>query len=184
MEMDLQRGSVNAVVIKIEERCTKMKLPNGKVVDILPEVFEEISKWTQKKYSDCESGGYILGYRHESTGNISLELVTAPQSGDICSRCKFILKDIKHKLIIKNAQEDKSYYMGLWHTHPQVIPNPSIIDLDDWKDTLLKDKPACEYIFFFIAGIEVMRVWVGDIKSKEIIEIYECDKVGGIYKKI
>lgn len=161
-----------------------MKLPNGKVVDILPEVFEEISKWTQKENSDHESGGFILVYRHKSTGNISLEFVTTPQSGDISSRCRFTLRDIKHKLIIKKAQEQESYYMGLWHTHPQVIPNPSAIDINDWNDTLLKDKPACEYIFFFIAGMEVMRVWVGDIKNKDIIEIYECDKVGGIYKKV
>lgn len=181
MEIHLQRGSVIVVVIKIEERCTKMKLPNGKVVDILPEVFEEIAKWTQKENTDCESGGYILGYKHQSTGNISLEFVTKPQSGDICSRCRFILKDIKHKLIIKNASVNKSYYMGLWHTHPQIIPNPSMIDIADWKDTLLKDKSSCEYIFFFIAGIEFMRVWVGDIKSKDIIEIYECDKIDGIY---
>lgn len=184
MEIHLQKGSAIVVVIKIEERCTKMKLPNGKVVDILPEVFKEISKWTQKESSDCESGGFILGYKHESTGNISLEFITTPKSGDISSRSRFILRDLKHNLIIKKAQEQKSYYMGLWHTHPQEIPNPSMIDMNDWKDTLLKDKSACEYIFFFIAGIEVMRVWVGDIKSKDIIEIYECDKVGGIYKKV
>ena len=178
------KGSAIVVVIKIEERCIKMRLPNGKVVEILPEVIAEISKWTQKESCDCESGGFILGYKHESTGNISLEFVTTPQDEDISSRERFILRDKKHKLIIEKYKEEKSYYMGLWHTHPQVIPNPSVIDIKDWKDTLLKDKTACKYIFFFIAGLEVIRVWVGDIKSKDIIEIYECERIGGIYKKV
>lgn len=38
--------------------------------------------------------------------------------------------------------------MGVWHTHPQTIPEPSNIDWDDWYETLKIDKTACEYIFF------------------------------------
>ena len=33
--------------MRISNTCKKMKLPNGKVVDILSSVFEEMGKWLQ-----------------------------------------------------------------------------------------------------------------------------------------
>lgn len=71
--------------------------------------------------------------------------------------------------------------MGVWHTHPQMIPEPSSIDWNDWYDTLEVDWTACKYIFFIIVGMKEMRVWVGDFARKEIIEIFECEKVGDLY---
>lgn len=161
-----------------------MKLPNGKVVDILAEVFQEISNWIQNDDYTPESGGFILGYKHEGTGNISLEYVTCPQPLDIRDRVNFKIRDSTHKILLLRAQTKKSFYMGVWHTHPQTIPNPSTIDWDDWYDTLIKDKTASEYVFFLIAGTESIRVWVGDFKMKRIVEIFECEKDGDLYKKI
>lgn len=175
---------VNAAVIKIANRCVKMKLPNGKVVDILAEVFLEISEWIQNDGYAPEGGGFILGYKHDGTGNISLEFVTYPQSLDIWSRVNFKIRDPIHRLLLLKARDRKSFYMGVWHTHPQKIPEPSPVDWDDWNDTLVKDKTACEYVFFLIAGIESIRVWVGDLKTKRIMEIFECEKDGDLYKKI
>ena len=74
--------------------------------------------------------------------------------------------------------------MGVWHTHPQVMPEPSSIDWNDWYKTLDVDQTACEYAFFIIAGITYLRVWVGDFQSKSINEIYECEKAGDLYKKV
>ena len=71
--------------------------------------------------------------------------------------------------------------MGVWHTHPQNVPIPSSIDWDDWYGTLEVDKTGCEYAFFVILGISEMRVWVGDFRTKIIIEIQECQKQNGIY---
>lgn len=53
-------------------------LPNGKIVDILSPVLDEIKKWLQDDNKKPESGGYIVGYQHEGTGNISLETVSHP----------------------------------------------------------------------------------------------------------
>ena len=161
-----------------------MQLPNGTVVDILPEVFAEISGWLQNDSYAPESGGFILGYGHENTGNISLEYVTPPQSQDIRNRVKFQIRDPKHKILLSRAKIRKSFYMGVWHTHPQTIPNPSQTDWNDWNDTLIKDTTACEYCFFLIAGTEGIRLWIGDFRTRQIVEIHECEKEGGIYKKV
>jgi integrative and conjugative element protein (TIGR02256 family) len=171
-------------MIEIANRCIKMKLPNGKVVDILPEVFMEINKWIQNDNCKPESGGFILGYEHEGTGNISLEYVTCPQPLDIRSRVNFKMRDPLHKILLLKGRARKSFYMGVWHTHPQTIPDPSLVDWDDWNDTMVMDKTASEYVFFLIAGTEGIRVWVGDFITKHIVEIFECEKDGDLYYKI
>ena len=171
------------MAVKLNKGCIKMSLPNGKVVDILTDVLDEISCWIQNESLQNESGGYIVGYQHKKTGNIVLESVSAPYSLDNRSRIHFDMKDPKHRLFLLKAKKRKSYYMGVWHTHPQSIPTPSNIDWEDWRQTLVEDKTACEYIFYIIAGTNGMRVWVGNKTQKTTEEIYECGKEDGLYYK-
>ena len=63
-----------------------------------------------------------------------------------------------------------------------MFPEPSPIDWRDWYETLEVDRTGCEYVFFIIAGFRDIRIWVGDFKEKNIIEIFECKKVGGLYQ--
>lgn len=178
------KGSANAAVSKLEVRCIKMQLPNGRVVDILAEVIEGIQEWLQNDILKPESGGYILGYKHYKTGNISLEYITPPQKMDTFSRVSFQIRDKAHKVLIDRGIAQKSYYMGVWHTHPQTIPSPSGTDITDWKSTLRMDKTGCEYAFFLIAGTDAIRVWIGDFRTQQIVEIQECKKKSGLYKKV
>ncbi len=164
-------------------RCVKMNLPNGKVIDILDSVFSEIDKWLQVDSDQPESGGYIIGYKHRETGNITLEKVSHPYPLDIRNRIRFDMRDPLHKIFLVKNRVHKSYYMGVWHTHPQLVPVPSQIDLRDWNQTLDVDKTASEYIFYIIAGLQKIRIWVGDFKSREIVEIFECKKIDGLYNK-
>ncbi len=167
--------------MKIESRCYKCRLPNGKVVDVLSDVVEEISRWLQFGQDEPESGGYILGYQHGATNNITLEFVTTPQSKDIRNRIRCVLRDFLHLNIIKLARKNKSYYMGVWHTHPQTTPVPSSIDWDDWNKTLIEDKTGCEYAFFIIVGTINFRIWVGNFEDNSITEIFECEALDGLY---
>lgn len=107
---------VVVVVIQIDNKCIKMLLPNKKVVDILPEVFLELKKWLQISTELPESGGYIVGYQHNETNNISLESISHPYPLDIKSRVRFDIKDPQHKIFLMKARLRKSYYMGVWHT--------------------------------------------------------------------
>lgn len=171
--------------IQPNNKCIKIKLPNGKVVDILNPVMDEIYKWVQDSYSKPESGGYIVGYQHEHTGNISLEAVSHPYPMDIKNRVRFDIRDPRHRLFLNKAKRQKSYYMGVWHTHPQKTPEPSAIDWVDWNETMCSDKTGCQYIFFIIAGTDEWRLWVGDFLTGEIQEAYECEKDSdGIYINI
>jgi len=159
-------------------------LPNGNVVDVLSPVIDEIKKWLQDDGHKPESGGYIVGYQHERTGNVSLEKVSCPSKMDGRNRIRFDIRDPLHNLFLRKAQRHKSYYMGVWHTHPQTVPIPSSIDWDDWKETMRTDKTGCQFVFFIIAGTEVWRLWIGDLQTGEIIEGQECPKdEDGVYIK-
>lgn len=168
--------------MKLTNSCKKMKLPNGKVVDILSSVFEEISNWIQNSEEKKEAGGYIVGYQHSKTGNITLENISIPYKFDKRTRFYFGMRDPRHQLFLLNQSREKSFYMGVWHTHPEINPEPSTIDWNDWDETLDVDRTGCNYIFFVIAGIHELRFWVGDFESKEIVEIFECKKVGDLYE--
>lgn len=51
-------------------------------------------------------------------------------------------------------------YLGEWHTHPEEIPTPSVIDRIGWAKKLLADSFS-EAIFFVILGTTTVRVWEG-----------------------
>ena len=170
------------VEIHQSNKYVKISLPNGKVVDILNPVMDEICKWVQDDDKKPESGGYIIGYQHKKTGNISLEAVSAPSFLDTKLRAFFRLRDDSHNAFLMKAKRRKSYYMGVWHTHPQEDPSPSSIDWNDWTETLKIDKSACQYVFFIIAGFDKWRIWIGDLLTGEIVEGHECKKdMEGIY---
>ena len=163
-------------------KCVKLYLPNGKTVDVLTPVLDEITKWTQVDKSTPEGGGYIVGYQHINTGNITLEAVSHPYLFDIKNRIRFDIKDFRHKLFLGRANRRKSYYMGVWHTHPQEIPFPSDIDWNDWNGTMRTDITGCQFVFFAIAGTKEWRIWAGDLKTGEIQELFECTRSSeGIY---
>lgn len=161
--------------MKLKKQHYKLLLPNGKVVDIISDIIIKMMDWTQMSVNSSEAGGYILGYEHLKTGNITLEDVSTPRRGDNRSRFHIVIKDVFHFNFIKRALKKNSFYMGLWHTHPQKSPTPSSIDLNDWQSSLLEEKTACDYIFFIILGTEEFRVWAGDFKQNRIIEILEYD---------
>lgn len=177
----LQRGAVIAVAIKLTHGCVKLSLPNGHVVDILTSVLEEVNNWVQREADTPEGGGYIVGYEHKDTGNVVLERVSVPQRLDRRTRTHFDMLDPGHKVFLLKEKCRKSFYMGVWHTHPQDIPIPSATDWEDWGKTLESDKTACDYIFFLISGTECTRVWVGDSENNTISEIFECTKIDGLY---
>lgn len=175
---------MDAVEINLSSNYVKMKLPNGNVVDILSPVFEEIKKWVQVESSKPESGGYIVGYQHKNTGNISLEEVSHPYLLDVKSRVRFDIRDPRHQHFLRKAKRNRSYYMGVWHTHPQKVPVPSGIDWKDWNETLKLDTTGCQFVFFIIAGTEEWRIWAGDLESGIIQELMECEKNSeGLYLK-
>lgn len=172
-----------AGAVEYVNRSVKFILPNGNVVDLLSEVLATMSDWKQRDPSTPESCGFILGYMNSETKNITLSSVTYPQHNAACSRVFCKLKTFFHFRQLRENEQKKNYYMGTWHTHPQRIPGPSTTDWSDWRETLEKDTTGCEFAFFIIIGLEEFRIWAGNLRTKEVVELVEAPMSDGIYKK-
>lgn len=170
-------------VVEYNQRCIKFDLPNGAYLDLLEQVLSSMAKWRQIQKSDNEAAGFLLGYQNNKTGNITLSSLTEPQAMDFRSRFFCIIKDAIHYRQLKNCAINQNYYVGVWHTHPELIPEPSAVDWKDWNETLCKDKSCAYYIVFIILGINAFRIWVGDPTTKKISEVYETNSYDGVYLK-
>ena len=125
-----------------------------------------------KQYAgENEAGGILLGCYRDP--HIEVVSATPPGPGDIRRPFSFIRKCVSHKHEAYkqwNQSGKLITYIGEWHTHPQVIPEPSHVDYRNW----LKYLPSCDTILC-IQGIE--ELWVGEntnnIKKVQAITI-EC----------
>ena len=86
--------------VRQKNKCVKFCLPNGKTVDVLTPVLDEIDKWTQIDEFMPENGGYIVKYQHIKTDNITLNAVSHPYFFDIKNRIIFNIKYFRHKLFL------------------------------------------------------------------------------------
>lgn len=127
-----------------------------------------------KQYSGKnEAGGILLGSYRDP--HIEVVFATLPGPDDIRRPFSFIRKCASHKReALKQWNEsDKSItYIGEWHTHPQLIPQPSRTDYKNW----LKYLPCCDTVLCIQGTTEL---WVGESSSNKtkVQTIYKIDGV-------
>ncbi|MDP3659569.1 Mov34/MPN/PAD-1 family protein [Phenylobacterium sp.] len=81
-----------------------------------------------------ESGGVLLGTVHER--GLLVTVATTPTRLDRQLRYLFERLPFGHRAVAKRKWRQSAgttRYIGEWHTHPQDIPVPSSIDLDEWR---------------------------------------------------
>lgn len=126
----------------------------GKDIDVIlsEEVSQKMNSFRQLGATSKESGGILIGERRGRYWVITD--ITTPMKGDIQSRVQFVRQDPGHiktsKRICKRSKNLRTY-MGEWHTHPQVTPQPSSVDLASWKSI---NTGKGQLLVFIILGIE------------------------------
>lgn len=81
-----------------------------------------------------ESGGVLLGTVHEH--GLLVTLATTPTRLDRQLRYLFERLPFGHRAVARRQWRQSAgttRYIGEWHTHPQDIPIPSSIDLNEWQ---------------------------------------------------
>ncbi len=124
-----------------------------------------------RQVSACapEAGGVLLGKLLDSDGAGVIEALTLPGKGDRQSRFGFFRSGRHHREARRYWQktDQTGAYLGLWHTHPEAVPTPSSIDMDDWRRALRKDLYPGQGLLFVIVGIDAIGLWIG-VKKKSI----------------
>lgn len=81
-----------------------------------------------------ESGGVLLGTVHER--GMLVTMATTPTRLDRQLRYLFERLPFGHRAVARRQWRQSAgttRYIGEWHTHPQDIPAPSGIDLNEWR---------------------------------------------------
>ena len=115
----------------------------------------------QTRKNNTEKFGVMIGYQTDGDDEYWIELVTTPFSNDRSTRLSFLLQDKNHQNIVNTEFMESggtSIYLGTWHTHPENIPSPSVVDRKDWI-SCIKRNPDRQ-LFFVIVGIKELRVYV------------------------
>lgn len=133
----------------------------GRTVHIAENVWQAWQQHRQIKTHMPESFGTLIGISSEDRKQVWIEHVTTPAKLDEQSRSFFKLNDRSHQGHVDDAHTlsyGTQIYLGTWHTHPQKIPHPSNVDLNDWKGCLKRNSKRP--LVFAIVGTMEMKIFV------------------------
>ena len=103
----------------------------------------------------------MLGYIDiETNGLLACEL-SIPGAGDRRSRTGFF-RGKRHQKEIQQWNKSSGGHgtlIGLWHTHPEKKPTPSISDLNDCFNVLTNGRYSSNGLLYLIVGLEYMGLW-------------------------
>ena len=82
-----------------------------------------------------ESFGVLMGTTSVDRREVWIDGLTTPMRRDRRSGFSFSLRDPGHQRAVSRgfaSSDGTAIYLGTWHTHPEPLPTPSRVDLDDW----------------------------------------------------
>ncbi|WP_366523399.1 Mov34/MPN/PAD-1 family protein [uncultured Microbulbifer sp.] len=141
----------------------------GNAGSISPNLISELQKWKQVKASSREAGGLLLGFIDLDTEGLLAETATVPGRGDQRSRIKFFRGPRHQKLAIRwnHSTDGRGTQLGLWHTHPEPIPTPSSVDINDCRNVLTNGEFVSNGLLYVIVGIDKVSFWFAK-KGREL----------------
>jgi len=121
-----------------------------------------MATYLQNSIEKTEGGGVLLGKAFEQSGNIIIDMVTTPQVNDIRRRFFFFRNQKRHQQIINEIWKESEgtiNYLGEWHTHPEDVPIPSLIDLQNWRKQVHNASYEGDCLIFIILGTKAFKVF-------------------------
>jgi integrative and conjugative element protein (TIGR02256 family) len=114
----------------------RFQLPDNRgTVTFSVEVLKHMYKYAQTSFWSTEAGGQLFSMNPEQS-SVQISLATGPYQQDLRTRWQFSPN-------IQKATEDRFqqftkglHSVGLWHTHPEAYPTPSISDQNTTKKYL------------------------------------------------
>lgn len=135
---------------------------------IAEEALRRLYSYRQVSVHAPEAGGALLGKLLQPEGVGVVEAMTWPGKGDRQTRFGFFRSERHHREAQRywRMTAQTGAYLGLWHTHPETVPTPSSVDLEDWKRALQKDVYPGQGLLFVIVGTDAVGFWIGLRRNK------------------
>tara|TARA_R110001592_G_scaffold362332_2_gene675822 strand:+ start:74 stop:544 length:471 start_codon:yes stop_codon:yes gene_type:complete len=136
---------------------TWRRLADEQFVYFSEDVLEIFERHVQSD-EGTEAGGILLGHVRGK----HLEVLEASEPTRQDRRLRYFFERMIHchkSLADRRWQETKGLvrYIGEWHTHPQEVPSPSHIDLDEWE-TLAKSRVDRRPLLAVVVGRQNLHV--------------------------
>lgn len=135
-----------------------------------------------------ETGGVMLG--NVSNGTIYVEKVSNGGSKAIHEYLYFRADNNYIEMFIDMEIANsggKLRYLGEWHTHPEINPNPSVLDLDSIDEIAESTGDFCLLVILGSIGFKedlFVEHSISVLKEKNIDNFFELDKsIGNSYAK-
>lgn len=148
-------------------------LPDGSVLLNFSEEVRRVFEKNVQMGDRPESGGVLLGTVHER--GLLVTVATTPTRLDRQFRYLFERLPFGHRAVAKRLWQSSAgttRYIGEWHTHPQDIPTPSGIDLDEWQK-LAKVRADKRPLLAVIVGRRALHVELSHGNgSRELLQPY------------
>ena len=119
-------------------------------------------KFAQRQVCSPEAGGILLGRMMEISSDLIIDEVTTPGTKDKQRRYSFFRSRRPAQQIVNKAWMDSRgavNYLGEWHTHPEMVPQPSFTDRCNWKRIVRRAHYEVPSLLFVIVGTHAIRVW-------------------------
>ncbi len=154
-------------------------LPDKRKLKLATSAISKMFSYAQDDMTSLESGGILVGRILEENSSSMIDDVSTPMSDDVQTRTRFFRRPKGHQEFFNLKWEESTgrcFYLGEWHTHPEMVPVPSSVDLRNWKKILKRPPQDQSSLFFIIVGIEQLNIWIGNNQNGLITFEY----VGGI----
>jgi len=141
-------------------------------VNISDIVFQSWQDNRQLKLGDSEKFGVLIGSRSVEDSIYWVEECSTPKSNDNATRTSFQLKDPEHQNIVDISYQKSGGelgYIGTWHTHPQLVPTPSLIDINDWNNCISRNFDRV--LLFSIVGQLMTYIFVQENENYFRLEL-------------
>lgn len=127
-----------------------------------------LNQYRQVGRNSFESGGIILG--QVENGKVYVTKLSIPNQLDKANKTYFERHQLPAQLIINHEfhnSDGKTIYLGEWHTHPELHPTPSHMDIKMLQKQFEMNTINIDCIFLIIQGIS--HVYIGEYNGKSFV---------------
>jgi integrative and conjugative element protein (TIGR02256 family) len=123
---------------------------SGQILVLAEEVVRKFCRHRQKRWYQREAGGQL--FARFSAFRIVVEEATGPRRTDRRTRTSYVPDRAAEQREIDARYAEGFHYVGDWHTHPEMLPRPSGVDVASISESVRKSTHALNGFLLVIVG--------------------------------
>jgi integrative and conjugative element protein (TIGR02256 family) len=123
---------------------------SSQLLTISPGVLKHFEKHQQKGAESLEAGGQL--FARLSLKEVVIERATGPRRSDFRTRTLYVPDRSGEQPEIDYWHKRRLHYVGDWHTHPELKPQPSPSDRESIRDSFIRSKHSLQAFLLIIVS--------------------------------